>query len=136
MDDFKPNSAMVVLDFLVRHSYLEPDTGVVASGVLRHGRRLHQLTSSHFSCRSRAALSGVGHWTPPDSGVMLIIVPSRHCSASRVKKNKKPQVGAIKKNINSCVALCGEDDCPRWQTGPFWKKFEQLVPSACAVFTV
>ncbi|GAA6232862.1 nudix hydrolase 20, chloroplastic-like [Lates japonicus] len=25
-DDFKPNSAMVVLDFLIRHSYIEPDT--------------------------------------------------------------------------------------------------------------
>lgn len=25
-DDFKPNSAMVVLDFLLRHSFLEPDT--------------------------------------------------------------------------------------------------------------
>ncbi|KAM9785755.1 thiamine pyrophosphokinase 2 [Neosynchiropus ocellatus] len=25
-DDFKPNSAMVVLDFLIRHSFLEPDT--------------------------------------------------------------------------------------------------------------
>lgn len=26
-DDFKPNSAMVVLDFLIRHSFIEPDTG-------------------------------------------------------------------------------------------------------------
>ncbi|XP_040919130.1 thiamin pyrophosphokinase 2 [Toxotes jaculatrix] len=25
-DDFKPNSAMVVLDFLIRHSFIEPDT--------------------------------------------------------------------------------------------------------------
>lgn len=25
-DDFKPNSAMVVLDFLIRHSYIDPDT--------------------------------------------------------------------------------------------------------------
>ncbi|KAG7476987.1 hypothetical protein MATL_G00088640 [Megalops atlanticus] len=25
-DDFKPNSAMVVLDFLVRHSFIQPDT--------------------------------------------------------------------------------------------------------------
>ncbi|KAJ8377454.1 hypothetical protein AAFF_G00260120 [Aldrovandia affinis] len=25
-DDFKPNSAMVVLDFLIRHSYVQPDT--------------------------------------------------------------------------------------------------------------
>ncbi|XP_041859080.1 thiamin pyrophosphokinase 2 [Melanotaenia boesemani] len=25
-DDFKPNSAMVVLDFLIRHSFVEPDT--------------------------------------------------------------------------------------------------------------
>ncbi|XP_029362679.1 thiamine pyrophosphokinase 2 [Echeneis naucrates] len=25
-DDFKPNSSMVVLDFLIRHSYIEPDT--------------------------------------------------------------------------------------------------------------
>nr|XP_023683979.1 uncharacterized protein YJR142W-like [Paramormyrops kingsleyae] len=25
-DDFKPNSAMVVLDFLIRHSYVEPDS--------------------------------------------------------------------------------------------------------------
>lgn len=27
-DDFKPNSAMVVLDFLIRHSYIDPDTGL------------------------------------------------------------------------------------------------------------
>lgn len=27
-DDFKPNCAMVVLDFLIRHSFIEPDTGV------------------------------------------------------------------------------------------------------------
>ncbi|XP_010897045.1 thiamin pyrophosphokinase 2 isoform X2 [Esox lucius] len=27
-DDFKPNCAMVVLDFLIRHSYIQPDTGV------------------------------------------------------------------------------------------------------------
>lgn len=27
-DDFKPNSAMVVLDFLIRHSFIEPDTGL------------------------------------------------------------------------------------------------------------
>ncbi|KAM8830979.1 thiamine pyrophosphokinase 2 [Synchiropus picturatus] len=25
-DDFKPSSAMVVLDFLIRHSYIEPDS--------------------------------------------------------------------------------------------------------------
>ncbi|KAK5609895.1 hypothetical protein CRENBAI_013540 [Crenichthys baileyi] len=25
-DDFKPNSAMVILDFLIRHSFIEPDT--------------------------------------------------------------------------------------------------------------
>ncbi|MEQ2209751.1 hypothetical protein XENOCAPTIV_003519, partial [Xenoophorus captivus] len=27
-DDFKPNSAMVILDFLIRHSFIEPDTGL------------------------------------------------------------------------------------------------------------
>lgn len=27
-DDFKPNCAMVVLDFLIRHSYIQPDTGL------------------------------------------------------------------------------------------------------------
>lgn len=32
-DDFKPNSAMVVLDFLIRHSLVEPDTGLWRSSV-------------------------------------------------------------------------------------------------------
>lgn len=27
-EDFKPNCAMVVLDFLIRHSFIEPDTGL------------------------------------------------------------------------------------------------------------
>ncbi len=27
-DDFKPNCAMVVLDFLIRHSFIEPDSGL------------------------------------------------------------------------------------------------------------
>lgn len=26
-DDFKPNCALVVLDFLIRHSFIEPDSG-------------------------------------------------------------------------------------------------------------
>lgn len=56
-DNFKPNSAMVVLDFLIRHSFLEPDTGVVVSDVPSCCWRLRQLTSSRFSSRSRAALS-------------------------------------------------------------------------------
>lgn len=56
-DDFKPNSAMVVLDFLIRHSLLEPDTGVVVSDVPSCSWCLRQLTSSRFSSRSRAALS-------------------------------------------------------------------------------
>ena len=30
-DDFKPNCAMVVLDFLIRHSFIEPDTGLCTS---------------------------------------------------------------------------------------------------------
>lgn len=50
-----------------------PGHRCVVSDVSCHSRRLHQLTSSRFSCRSRAALSGAGHWTPPDSGVMQII---------------------------------------------------------------
>ena len=26
-DEFKPNSALVILDFLIRHGFIEPDTG-------------------------------------------------------------------------------------------------------------
>lgn len=30
-DDFKPNSALVILDFLIRHSLIEPDTGLLTA---------------------------------------------------------------------------------------------------------
>ena len=26
-DEFKPNSALVILDFLIRHGFIEPDSG-------------------------------------------------------------------------------------------------------------
>lgn len=54
-DDFKPNLAMVVLDFLIRHSFVEPDTGWC--GVVR---RCVQVSPSAdvftlcFSFQSRA----------------------------------------------------------------------------------
>ncbi|PWA24233.1 hypothetical protein CCH79_00017896 [Gambusia affinis] len=45
-DDFKPNSAMVILDFLIRHSLIEPDTvNYNACGVpLNSGRKIHLKT--------------------------------------------------------------------------------------------
>ncbi|CAB1329745.1 unnamed protein product [Coregonus sp. 'balchen'] len=38
-DDFKPNCAMVVLDFLIRHSYIQPDTGLY-----QYINQLHGIT--------------------------------------------------------------------------------------------
>ncbi len=31
-EEFKPNCAMVVLDFLIRHAIIEPDSGLLHSG--------------------------------------------------------------------------------------------------------
>ena len=58
-DDFKPNSAMVVLDFLIRHSFIEPDSGAELQH-LKAELRAAQISFNEL-CVSfcRAVLSGV-----------------------------------------------------------------------------
>ncbi|XP_060929919.1 thiamin pyrophosphokinase 2 isoform X1 [Limanda limanda] len=65
-DDFKPNSAMVVLDFLIRHSFIEPDTGSLPMIVLyfisfqSHTiRNLWQGSIGHYRVKLRTEASDV-----------------------------------------------------------------------------
>lgn len=44
-DDFKPNSAMVVLEFLIRHSFIEPDTGLCKMSSVEFNDLIRHCTS-------------------------------------------------------------------------------------------
>ncbi len=46
-DDFKFNCAVIVLDFLIRHGYVTPDTGAFLTTFLRYVR-VHTCEIAHF----------------------------------------------------------------------------------------
>lgn len=75
-DDFKPNCAMVVLDFLIRHSFIEPDTGVFMSAALVLS--MSETRSFYLVCYVcfRTILSRVCGRTPSEFRVKLRTEPT------------------------------------------------------------
>lgn len=83
-EEFKPNCAMVVLDFLIRHAIIEPDSGLVSDHQVEFDsmpfmmRKTITCVSSHF----RALLSRICGWI-----AQITIKTDRWCATGQLAKD-------------------------------------------------